>query len=121
VTIKESIFKEEVMTAKISIFILSMLFLGTAHAVKAHATSPSEVEGFVETAPYATDSKEFSCANMSREEWAVGFKKNKPVITPAQRRTEITLNIGGGQFIGKDGGEFAGDLRFNKGKESQPI
>ena len=85
------------------------------------SSASAGVEGFIEITPYAQDSKEFSCANMSADEWAVRIEKNKLVIVPAKRRNTVTLDVAGGSFIAKDGGEFEGGLSFNQGKEHQTL
>ena len=50
------------------LFISSFLLACAAYSVPS-----SGIEGFSEVEPYSPDSKEFSCANMSHDEWAVGI------------------------------------------------
>lgn len=99
-----------------SLFLFSFLLAGAASAVPT-----SGIEGFTEIEPYPSDSKEFSCANMSHDEWEVRIESKKVLIAPAKHRNTATLEMAGGTFTGKDGGEWEGNLVYNEGKESQTL
>lgn len=80
-----------------------------------------ELESLTEIEPYQLDSKEFSCANQSRDEWKVTLENGKVQVSKFVPSSSVKLDIAGGSLVGHDKGEWGGELEFVKGKKSQKV
>lgn len=106
---------DQSMTINKSSMIFGLFLLIFSISVKA-----SVLDGFTEIDPYIRGTKEFSCANYSKDEWRVSVESGKLQISKAIDRNSVTLEVAGGKMTAKDMGEWGGGIEFY-GNKSQKI